>query len=142
MFSFSLLVYKLSFFPILYKTNTHAHIHYHADTSLNPQTDRLTLARDAVETNNAGLLQSCILSFDRDTLTNNVGTSLLELASECGHSSCVKVLLDFGCDPNGRGSMTTRATPTTSTTTPPTNKGVHGDGLSPLHLAANNGHQK
>lgn len=51
------------------------------------------------------------------------GTSLLELASECGRSACVKVLLDAGLSPNWKSSR-------------------RRDGMSALHLAAKNGHHE
>ena len=50
------------------------------------------------------------------------GMSLLELASECGRSACVKGLLDTGFDPNRKSSRK--------------------DGMSALHLAAKCGHHE
>ena len=50
------------------------------------------------------------------------GMSLLELASDCGRSACVKVLLDARFSPNWKSSRK--------------------DGLSALHLAAKNGHHE
>ena len=108
----------------LYFTNL---LHTHPDSSLEHR-DGLTQAKEAIESDNTGLLQRYILSLD--DLTNEgveleeeeEGKSLLELASECGRSGCVKVLLDAGFDPNQKSSGK--------------------DGLSALHLAAKNGHHE
>lgn len=97
------------------------------DSSLNHSRDMLAKARDAIEASDAGLLQMCVYSIDTETLCNE-GEFLLELASGCGHSGCVKVLLECGCDPNWRCDGATAA------------ERADGRRLSPLHIAAKNGH--
>ena len=105
----------------------------HIDSSLERR-DRLAQAKEAIESDNAGLLRKCISSLDVEALANEgveleeeeeggeEGMSLLELASECGRSACVKVLLDAGFCPNRKSSRK--------------------EGLSALHLAAKNGHHE
>ena len=101
----------------------------HTDSSLERR-DRLAQAKEAIESDNAGLLRKCISSLDVDALTNEgveleeeeEGMSLLELASECGRSACVKVLLDAGFCPNRKSSRK--------------------EGMSAFHLAAKNGHHE
>ena len=116
----------------------------HADSSLE-QKEGLARAKEAIESDNSGLLRKCISLLDVDALANEgvelegeraeleeegegggggKGTSLLELASECGRSECVKVLLDAGLSPNRKTSWRRR------------------DGMSALHLAAKNGHHE
>ena len=112
----------------------------HTDTSLERR-DRLAQAKEAIESDNVGLLRTCISSLDVDGLANEgvelegegveeeeeegeegMSTSLLELAAECGRSACVKVILDAGFSPNRKSSRR--------------------DGMSALHLAAKNGHKE
>ena len=107
----------------------------HTDSSLERR-DRLAQAKEAIESDSAGLLRKCISSLDVEALANEgvelegvdeeeeegEGMSLLELASECGRSACVKVLLDAGFSPNRKSSRR--------------------DGMSALHLAAKNGHHE
>ena len=118
--------------------------HTHTDASLECR-DKLAQAKEAIESDNAGRLRKCISSLDMGTLANEgveleggeeegadleeegegaeeEGMSLLELASECGRSACVKVLLDAGFDPNRKSSQK--------------------DGMSALHLAAKCGHHE
>ena len=112
----------------------------HADSSLE-QKEGLARAKEAIESDNSGLLRKCISLLDVDALANEgmeleregaeleeegggKGMSLLELASECGRSECVKVLLDAGLSPNRKTSRRRR------------------DRLSALHLAAKNGHHE
>ena len=105
----------------------------HTDSSLE-QKEGLARAKEAIESDNSGLLRKCISLLDVDALANEgveleeegegKGTSLLELASECGRSECVKVLLDAGLGPNRKTSPRRR------------------DGMSALHLAAKNGHHE
>ena len=89
----------------------------------------LDKAREAVEANDAGLLRMCFFSVDTETLRDE-GELLLELASGCGHSGCVKVLLECGCDPNQKSYA---ATPT---------DGGDGRRLSPTHVAAKHGYHE
>ena len=111
----------------------------HTDASLERR-DRLAQAKEAIESDNTGLLRTCISALDVDGLANEgveleregagveeeeegeEGMSLLELAAECGRSACVKVILDAGFSPNRKSSRT--------------------DGMSALHLAAKNGHKE
>jgi hypothetical protein len=114
----------------------------HADSRLELR-EGLAQAKEAIESDDAGRLRKCISSLDVDVLTNEgveldgegaeleeeeggggrKGMSLLlELASECGRSACVKVLLDAGFSPNRKTSRR--------------------DGMSALHLAAKNGHHE
>ena len=102
---------------------------HHADSSLE-NADRLAAAREAIEANDAGTLQKCILSVDMETLSQE-GTPLLELASEYGRTGCVKVLLEGGCDPNCRVSNSGGDNAMNDTSK---------DGSSPLHVAAKYGH--
>ena len=105
------------------------------------QREGLAQAREAIESDDVGLLRKCISSLDVDALANEgvelegegaeleeeegggKGMSLLELASECGRSACAKVLLDAGLSPNWKSSR-------------------RRDGMSALHLAAKNGHHE
>ena len=90
----------------------------------------LDRAREAIEANDAELLQMCLFSVDTETL-HNEGELLLELASGCGHSGCVKVLLECGCDPNQKSDGAT-----------PTDGGGDGCRLSPIHVAAKHGYHE
>ena len=115
----------MTFFPLYLNW----FLNHRTDSSLE-HADRLAAAREAIEANDAGTLQTCILSVDMETLSQE-GRPLLELASEYGRTGCLKVLLEGGCDPNCRVSNNCDNDVVNDTSK---------DGSSPLHIAAKYGH--
>ena len=66
-------------------------------------------------------LKELLMEIGETVLQSPEGAGLLEEACECGSDGCVRVLLDSGCNPEA----TSRA-----------------DGMSAIHLAAQNDHAR
>jgi len=84
-----------------------------------PSKVSLTKAEEAVKVVDPQELEQCIATLREGTLQGADGQKLLELACEHGHTGCVRVLLNAGCNPRASSRE---------------------DGMVPLHLAAKNGH--
>lgn len=84
-----------------------------------PSKVSLTKAEEAVKVGDPQELEQCIATLREGTLQGADGQKLLELACEHGHTGCVRVLLNAGCNPRASSRE---------------------DGMVPLHLAAKNGH--
>ena len=79
----------------------------------------LSLAYRAIRSDNPRQLRDHLAVIGEAILQSVEGAELLGEACECGSDGCVRVLLDSGCLPNSS---------------------IRADGMSTMHLAAQNDH--